>query len=238
MEKVELHFFHGFLGLPEDWDSVLENLSLDNKIEVHRHNLWSFLGELKEVNFESLQSLISQKINKTKNRKIGIGYSLGGRILMHSDPSQFSNYIFIASHPGLESSSDREGRLKNDAVWSQNFLSMEWDSLISLWNDQGVFSNDKSRPVRKEEFFNRELLSQALSAFSLGKQKLKNEFLTSVKDKALWVCGDKDDKFMLLRQRIEGLIGNQKIYIVKNSGHGCIFSHPQQLAEIIKGVLS
>ena len=120
--NFEWHFYHGFLGEPCDWQEVV------NQLEIQ--------GLKSENNYLESRNL----------QKILVGYSMGGRLLMHLKPSLFSKAFLIGSHPGLSQGRDR--RQDRDRYWAEMLENGKANEWLETWNNQEVFANDKIRPQR------------------------------------------------------------------------------------------
>ncbi len=235
MEIVTLCMVHGFLGVPEDWSQVETHLRLDN-IPLEKINLLEDFQKLDNSDFLTWARKIQQQFQAAKGRRVFVGYSLGGRLLMHLNLMSEDKVVLLGSHPGLlEGKKERE---QNDANWlkkGQNLTKHQW---LQEWNKQDVFRNDSVRPIRdftEEEF---KCWLQVLSHWSLSKQELRDSWLKSFKKQVYWACGSSDKKFVELKEsRIKGLLPENHIFEIEDSGHGVIFDNPIHVAQIIQGVL-
>lgn len=236
MEKINLHFFHGFLGLPTDWQQTISYFSAE-KYQFHLHDLWDDKNKIEQLSFGSWSELKGKSI-RPKEKNIAIGYSLGGRLLMHLPMELFERVILIAAHPGLRSGNERAFRRQSDMFWAKKFQNQDWESLMNQWDGQEVFMGDKNRPLRNESDFDRQTLSEVLLNFSLSKQKKCDEILATNKDKIFWVYGSEDKKFASLTRRLEKSLNQDHIIEIKSSGHSCHFDQPEDLSRIIKNAMS
>ncbi|MCJ8277579.1 MAG: alpha/beta fold hydrolase [Bdellovibrionales bacterium] len=235
MKKHKVHFFHGFLGQKSDWDQVINHFNSD-EVESVCHDLWEDFKALNSLSFSSWAEYKKEQLQSAEAQTF-VGYSLGGRLLMHLDPKLYQNLILVASHPGLIREEDKKLREESDQKWERHFIEMEWKAVLDLWNGQEVFKYDRPRPRREESDYSRELLSKALISFSLSQQKLRDEYLLKSKDKIYWAIGSKDNRYSLLKDRITSLIGSDHVFEIEGAGHGCLFDEPLKVAQIIQGVL-
>lgn len=191
--SIDFVFLHGFLGVPEDWQYVQDYLRQNGNATFTTLNLWKEAGD--DISMESLAQKISKYCN---SNTVFIGYSLGGRVLLHLsqkclDAAQ--GLVLISSHLGLVDDRERQVRVASDEQWSKSFLSEDWKSLMQRWNSQTVFTNDHARPDRLEANYRRSQLAQTLVKCSLGKQ----EFIGGNKhfplNKTLFLYGLEDKKY-------------------------------------------
>lgn len=186
-------FVHGFLGLSSDWLDIQNHLRLKHRQSFLSINLWEKAQA--GASFNALAEQISERCHE---RTLVVGYSLGGRILMHLPPSRLrdiAGMVLISSHFGLSSASEKEERLKNDKVWAERFRRDDWSTLMNDWNHQPVFANAADRPNRFEKNYDRQLLAQVLEACSLGVQK-DNILNPNIPfEKTLYIYGQDDVKY-------------------------------------------
>jgi 2-succinyl-6-hydroxy-2,4-cyclohexadiene-1-carboxylate synthase len=229
MEKTDLIIaIHGFLGKPQDWNFQLRNyIKTNTKIitpSLFTEGEWSPRKSLTDWN-DFFLTQCEQWHHEGYNIKL-FAYSLGGRLVLGpylKNPSLFTEAHFLSVNPGLISLSDIQLRKKNDLHWAQRFLNEPWDTLISNWNSQAVFNQD-SEPERKESDFNRELLSLALTQWSVSQQENYWNKLMNLKKNINWWVGEKDSKFLTLGKNIIKNNKKIKLHIVPNCGHRLLCS--------------
>lgn len=229
MMDLELHFVHGFLGGPGDWDSTLEATGLSDSVKVIRHNLLSDFLKVEKGSdpFLSWSRFKQKELKGSLSTKLFVGYSLGGRLLLHLDPRCFHGLILVASHPGLsEMRKDRETR---DQWWAERIGTVPWETWLEQWNGQEIFRQDGVRPDRRSrETFKKEM-GEILKFWSLGRQHSRNDFIKRYRKKIYWVYGKDDIKFRPLVGLMERLLPKSHIFGVPNSGHGVLFDNPGAL---------
>ncbi len=221
---MHLHFLHGFLGNPSDWNLF------DNQFHNctnHTYSIEDFLPQPdnEKIYFEEWANKFNKNIfssNNFKNKKnILIGYSLGGRLALHSLAltNQWDAAIIISANPGLIKEEEKNFRIKNDETWAQRFLTEDWETLMNSWNAQSVFSCQTNNLIREEKLFSREKIVEILLGFSLGKQKNLRKYIKNLNTPILWIAGEKDTRFSMLA--LEGASLNKKItsLIFPNVGH-------------------
>lgn len=245
MSKIDFIFLHGFLGLPTDWNDVIENLrvelegfSITGEYHVPDYFNRPHLGpnnSFAEVAEEFVNWIATQTQNK---RKIIVGYSLGGRLAVHifeKYPDLFEGLICVSTHPGLNSNQSNElnERLNKDHSWAEMFLTHDWRQVLLKWNDQSVFEGSMFEPERHEINYRRELLTQALVNWSLAKQEDKRFLIKKYSKKISWIIGAQDKKFVELTHSLIKEIAGMKVEVVPNAGHRVLFDNSVVLARCI-----
>ncbi len=232
MEKLEFHFFHGFLGSPQDWSEVIQHL---NPSSVVNHDLnQDFLNPQIDLNspFYSWASLKEKSIKDSSAKKMLVAYSMGGRLSLHLNLDLFERVLLIGVHPGLQTEQDQRARA--DQEWAHKLSEMDSKKWLQLWNSQDVFSSDQRRPSREISDSQKPLFQKQLLYWSLSQQNNKDATLKENAAVTYWCCGDRDEKFLPLRPRLKSLLGESHVFTVENSGHGVHFDQPLALAREIQ----
>lgn len=251
MERINLFFLHGFLGRPEDWSAVVENLpKLDHLRcfvpDYFNENTLSPLNSFEDWS-NSFNSWV-KSIVSAGDKNILVGYSLGGRLALHSlteDSTLWSKVILISTNPGLSDElpdknaalSAKEQRLKNDFLWSKKFSQNNWDDVLKEWNSQGVFAGSLLEPVRLAKNYDRSLLSAALSQWSLARQKNMLPALRQYSEKIFWVVGEQDKKYLELTTELIQAMPQFKVTFIPKAGHRVLFDNPQELTGFLQNLL-
>lgn len=177
-----------------------------------------------------------KKLNPEK--KIFVGYSLGGRIGLHilqQQPDFFERYIFLSTHPGLKNE-DVEARMQRkivDESWAEKLSAESWESFISQWNAQAVFADSIAEPERKSEDFDFKKLQHALRYWSLADQLDMRSTIQKNSHKIEWIVGQRDEKYL---QLAEGLKKDRIIrsYEIFDGGHRLHLGCADQLPRLLK----
>lgn len=248
MEVIQIVALPGFLGQSQDWQSVQkaaqEQLQKSQRREVLQLKWWTpelFSKTGTEWNLSSLNNLseqLLQTIKRIQYRKIFIGYSLGGRIGLHmleKAQEEFEHFIFLSTHSGLQSESEKKTRLEQDESWAQIIQNEPWTDFLNKWNQQSVFGAEKI-VERREAEFSKKFLAEAMRNLSLARQKNFNHEMQQMKYKISWGVGKNDLKFLNLANTLvrEGILDEKKEL---NAGHRVLFESPSEVAEIIVKVL-
>lgn len=235
MQQNLIFALHGFLGQAKDWQAVQEH--------VPRSIAWLTpdLFSVDSLPLTAYETYVDQLIKeyqaalKPFQKKIFVGYSLGGRLGLHvlkKHADQFDHFVFISSNPGLESANEKSDRKSNDLLWANKIRDESWSQFIAQWNSQPVFSKNDPEPLRSENDFDVLKLATAMDLWSLGEQADLRSLIQAHQQKITWVVGDQDSKFLnlaldLVQKKI--LLGFNKIF----SGHRILFSNPKELANLL-----
>lgn len=187
MLKIHFHYIPGVLGTESEWGSFLK------KYPTHFWDPYTVLSP-KDSTLEDwgqhFSSLTPEGIN------VFIGYSRGGRLLLHTleHASLDSYYIFIATRLGWdieEESKERKGRQLWEKMWAERFLKEEASLVVNAWHKQPLFEGVvKDLPAslpRENLFFD-------FLHWGLGQQKKRRATLEQHPHPVLWIQGERDLK--------------------------------------------
>ncbi len=227
-----LLFFHGFWGLPSDFNAQVNQMKL-----LNAHSLdYTKIPQLNpEIYFSDWGSQFIAYLDQhfPEVQISAVGYSQGGRLLLSAfalQPERFKKLILISSHPGLQNIEERELRLKSDRSWAKKFKEMDWNQLQGLWNAQEVFKKGNSI-FRQPEQFDRETLALCLENWSLAHQP---DYRPSMIDQNQIevILGEEDSKYVQLFRDL-----NVKVHKVKGAAHRVPSDQSIRLTEVLSLIL-
>ncbi len=227
-----LIFFHGFLGLPQDWQQVTDKLNVTlPPICVDLNRL-----QYSRLSPEGAGELIAEQIleDVSEPELVLIGYSMGGRLLLETLThlqSRRLRTILISTNLQPLTDSERLQRKNSDKAWSERFISDSFVAVMNAWNSQEVFQGSVGEPDRKASDYDRQVLANQLINWSLSNQS--DLLAKAIAAKALYIAGEKDVRY----QRFISQWGPKSGLTIKNaprSGHRVLFDNPEFLSEIIQ----
>lgn len=239
MTRTIIYAIHGFLGQPSDWNMLsIKSLSSEafvpvdlSKIKIDSTEFWEWSAEFND--------LIKQD---GFDRRILIGYSLGGRLAIHAliqCPSLWSSAVLISAHPGMKTQLEKHMRLEEDKQWAQRFKMEPWDRLMRAWNSREVFSGYDPIFERKEADYSRETLASMLNQFSLGKQEDLSSQISDLPFPILWASGAHDSRYAEISATISLKHELSKVWIVPNAGHRIPWEVPEAFQlQLIQWILN
>lgn len=255
MSKNLIYALHGFLGQSSDWNPIRQKMESKASVEFFSENLFSVnskpILELEDYIDELAKTV--EHLSVSKEKKIFIGYSLGGRLglsLLKYYPDLFDHYIFISTNPGFSESEQNEKnkRLMADMKWASLINEKNWDQFIQDWNGQSVFINSSvSENLNSklfEEQFHRDIsnydltkLKRAMVMWSVSQQEDFREDIKEFKNKITWVIGEYDKKYCDLAidlKKQEIILEYKKI----SCGHRVILEQPEEIYGLLFNFLS
>ncbi len=230
---LEIHFVHGFLGSPDDWDLTIKAMNLPDSVKIVRHDLLSDFKKMKKDSdpFLSWSRFKHEKWVDSLSKRFFVGYSLGGRLLLHLDPRDFQSLFLIASHPGLLE--NREDRKIEDQKWAEKTGTLPWEVWVEKWNQREIFIRDKIRLERREKRVFKREMGEILEFWSLGWQQDRSAFIKQYRERIHWTYGENDLKFKNLTGIMEKFLPESHVFEIPDSGHGVLFDNPRALGKKI-----
>jgi 2-succinyl-6-hydroxy-2,4-cyclohexadiene-1-carboxylate synthase len=238
VEKINFIGLHGFLGQASDWDLIQSHLMVS---KFARNFEWWSVDYMNTPILNPKNSFLmwAQNFNQKARLKFSagprvlVGYSLGGRLALHAlaeSPKLYDAVILLSTNPGLVREKEKQDRWQNDLRWSKKFLQLPWPELLREWNAQNVFKDSVAEPQRTEAAYDRALLADALTEWSLAKQADFRELIASQHEKIFWLSGDKDIKFLSLAMELQKRTPSLQAGVISKSSHRALFDNPSEVA--------
>jgi 2-succinyl-6-hydroxy-2,4-cyclohexadiene-1-carboxylate synthase len=226
-----IYALHGFLGQPDDWDTLRRGL-LPNTA-FYPVKLSDFSASTLSDSAKHFNQYVQQQSPLAHN--ILMGYSLGGRLALHAlldNPTLWQRAILISANPGLKTHQERQERLEADEQWARRFETAPWDDLMADWNRQAIFQ-EGFFPKRSQEEANRPELARQLRDWSMGHQADLREAIASLPHPLLWIAGEKDRKYVQSTQALSFHHPKSKIWIAPGVSHRVLWEATDELRGII-----
>ena len=216
-----LVFLHGFLGTAADWNAVVSQLPFHCiAFDLPGHGRSPFTPDFCKAFLRSTEDLKPFHL---------IGYSMGGRLSLQfaaDHPDNILSLTLLSTHLGLTTAQQRARRLAKDRDIAQEILKISIDEFLKRWYDQKLFESLGSKmdicAMRKNQ--NCEGLSQAIEAFSLGRQL---DFSPQLPRHTHLFVGEFDETY---RVHYRGLPHE----VIENAGHAIHLEHPQAVANALQ----
>jgi 2-succinyl-6-hydroxy-2,4-cyclohexadiene-1-carboxylate synthase len=157
-----------------------------------------------------------------------VGYSLGGRLLLHTAkkyPNLMSGLVIISSHFGLQREGQKKDRVAHDHRWAERLRKGSFQEFLSRWYEQDLFRSFVKLPffsgtlLQKLATHNPFFLADMLEATSLGRQDFLEDVFLSFKDRALYLAGEKDYRYFTLAEKLKKKVPKDGVCIIPNARH-------------------
>lgn len=231
--KQHLWLIHGNLQQPTVWDAL--TIDLKDDFVIHKENLW----ETKQTDFWSWATAFCNDVSNysSEDKHHLIGYSLGGRLGMHAllhKPELWQSAMTIASDTGLSNTAAREKQLAWDRTWGKRFLTENWESLLTEWNQLGVFQGFENPNSPQERDFSREAIAACFENFSKGNQDDLLPMLKGLKTpNILYVTGSVDTKYRNKGKALASACEVIEHRIIENTAHRVPWENSKAFKELL-----
>ncbi|MBT6120107.1 alpha/beta fold hydrolase [bacterium] len=239
--------------------SVLSNPRLltdpDHEITLSRwHHNGCAAIELNQTNedvFDIFSDLLLDMLFPFKGKKISfIGYSMGGRFLLHfmkKYPSVVDKVILESTNFGITSKQERLNRWESDIKYARSLIKNP-STFFDKWYDAelwGPIKKDSEYPILIDRrHLNTPIFcAQSLLLFSLAFQSPflpahLDELGTSKTSTILLIHGEGDDKYRTLFETYSEKNSRISRYMVGQGHHNTHFSHPRVFSRAVLDFLS
>ncbi len=242
---LELVIVPGFLGRPAEFNALHMALTRDYPIPITIVD-WSHLNAADDWGWQSWPAWFEQAYPPLARRRMFLGYSMGGRLLLAYFAragarlaESVAHVILVSTHPGLTDDAESEVRRQSDERWAQRFLCEEWHGLMKDWNQQSALVSSRSWQ-RSEQHYDRELLAAQLRRFSLSQQPDFRPWLKTVATPPAWHwwVGGLDGKFLGLAGEIGQLNSQIDVQIFARAGHRLLWEEPKMASEKLRALVA
>lgn len=233
-----ISYLHGFTQTKESWLPVIEQLEQD-----HSHCLLDAPGHgLSPDGQRTLQQAASD-VAESMHPGILVGYSMGARIALHvalQHPEIVTALVLISGTAGIDDASERSARCANDESLAQRITEIGIESFINEWLTNPMFSGLSTEladvPSRCRN--TPQGLGDSLRYAGTGTQEPLWNQLSNLTMPVLLIAGENDQKFINNAQRMNDLLPNSELHIMKDVGHTCHLEDIPQFSDILQTWLS
>lgn len=235
--STEFWCLHGAVGAASDWRSLASGFA-KHGISTRAVDLWRFL-QCESVTMpefgKRLNADAEGEVSRSQ-RRILIGYSMGGRLALHAllENGPWDAAVIISANPGLRDPQEIAERRSQDAHWATRALTESWSDFLSAWSNQPILGGalrdereDKKLIQRRRE------IARSFVDWSVANQKNLWERLTEIKIPVLWIAGESDVKFSAIAREAAAISPNFSLAIASSTGHRVPWENEAWLTEVI-----
>jgi 2-succinyl-6-hydroxy-2,4-cyclohexadiene-1-carboxylate synthase len=239
---TECWCLHGAVGAASDWRVLAAKLA-EGGLATRAVDLWRFL-QCESVPMPEFAKLLNAEAAGEVARgqkRILVGYSMGGRLAMHAllDGGPWDAAVIISANPGIRDPAESSARRSTDALWATQALTLGWDDFLTKWSAQAIL-NGAIRDEREDKKLiqRRREIARSFVDWSVGNQTPLWDRLSSITIPVLWVAGENDTKFCAFAQEAAALAENFQIAIAPETGHRVPWERGDWLAERIREMVA
>lgn len=224
-----LVLLHGFTQNSACWDGIADDLARDHEVvlvDVPGHgrspaataDLWT----------------TAELVAAAGGRACHIGYSMGGRILLHlalQSPQLVERLVLISTTAGIDNDAERRERIRHDEELADRLERIGVEAFVDEWMSQAMFARlEASRAGRQARLTNTASgLASSLRSVGTGTQEPLWDRLSSLSMPVFVVAGADDTKFTQLARRLATEIGpNAESSVIPRAGHAAHLEQPDE----------
>lgn len=210
---------HGFWGQPKDWNPVITQLPLGERVwapDLYEPGPLSPDKDLKTWT----DNFLAQVRSEAEGPVQIVGYSMGARLALNAiarSPETFSRALLLSGAPFLPQEAAAE-RAAWEKDWAARFMKEDWAALEQAWQEQPVFSASATSERRHSHLL-REMLGLSLTRWSPRHHGFDEETLKQLPSSVEWAFGALDQKYVNLAKTLQELPVQGQITIIPNAGH-------------------
>ena len=242
-------FFHGFMGTGRDWSEIINHFSGQYFCiapDLPGHGKTFLDLQQQALAWKDLGAIFYTLIGSlTKEKIIGAGYSMGGRVVLYmavTFPSLFKALIIESASPGLKTAREKKVRIFHDQSIASKLENTDFNEFLENWYRQPLFLSLYEHPAyanmlkqRKKE--NPKQLAAALRLLNSGVQPSLWKELKNIKIPLLLLSGEADLKYSALLSEMQQRCPNADLHIVGQTGHNIHFENPLVFLEYMSNFL-
>ncbi len=225
--KNPIWLLSGFLGDDNHWGEFPLALAHQSGVMPEVFNWYKETEGARTL--EEAARFLAQRAYAEGTRPVIVGYSMGGRLALQSvinAPGAYSAVVALSAHPGFQQQTEREARIREDAVWAK-LLRENVELFWERWNQRGSL---KDAPIPERPVFDSRWAT-LLETMGTGQQVYLAPLLgDSVLPPVLVVAGAQDEKFVALLKEFPSTV---KTHALNNSGHRLPLEAPEDLAKVL-----
>lgn len=234
---------HGNLQQPTVWNNLTQALQTRvPTLEIRQVNLWETLEDSCWSWAEKFCHIVqSVAFEYGDSLHYLLGYSLGGRLAMHSlseMPELWSKALIVSADIGLSNNLQKEHYLQRDRTWANRFLTEPWQSLLTEWDALPVFCGRPCSTQRPESAFDRQKIAHVFEAYSKGHMDNLTQRLSTLSVPITYVTGSDDHRYCQLGQILQTRCATLTHVQIQDAGHRVPWEKPGAFLQILRNTLA
>lgn len=175
----------------------------------------------------------------TGRRSHYLGYSMGGRMLLHAalgaNRDSIESLVLIGATAGIDDQTTRTERRRLDEERSSRLLSVGTEVFVDEWLSSPLFAGlTEEQTCRRQRLTNRSAgLATSLRNCGTGNQTPLWDRLAVIEFPVLVMAGSGDEKFTALGHRLVECIGASASFVEIEGGHAAHLENPRAASDAI-----
>ncbi len=240
---IRLHCLHGTLQSPAVWAGFDERLRahLAGPIRVVAESIVPSPQDGLEAWAADFCKRIVRGDDPRQERRILLGYSLGGRLAMHAlarCPRPWSSAVLVAAHPGGDAEHERAAIRDRDEAWARRCRREPLDVVLAHWDALPVFGDRPNQAPRTAGELDPDRQARIFEAFSRGRQRDLRDALSSAPlPPVLYVTGSDDIRYGAIGRELAERNPGLRHEVIPHAGHRVPWDQPDAFAAAVSRFL-
>ncbi len=234
-----LVFVHGFTQTGRSWLPVADAFTADHEVV-----LVDAPGHGRSSHVRVDLRLGADLIANVGGPATYIGYSMGGRFLLHlalAYPHLVRSMALLGATAGISNDDERNDRRNTDEILATEIEEFGVDAFLEKWLALPLFATlpDYARGLDDRAQNTASGLASSLRLAGTGAQLPLWDRIGHITAPTLTMAGDLDLKFTALAQQLASTIGRNAVFRpVQASGHAAHLEHPFAVVAVIRDWLT
>ena len=230
---------HGFTQTGRSWAAV--ERALDQPLLAPDLPGHGSASEERPTDLDAAAAFVAERTTPILHGRSAwwIGYSLGGRILLHlafARPELVAGLVLVSTTAGIDEAKERVSRVAADEVLADEIRRNGTERFVDRWTAQPLFATlTVSDADRAERLRNTaEGLAASLRSCGTGTQTPLWDRLGKLGMPTVVITGELDTKFTALGRRLADALPSAIHEGLAGAGHACHLEQPQAFAEALR----
>lgn len=230
-----LALVHGFTQTRHCWGPMATDLVRDHELVLLDAPGHGGSAEVQADLFEG-----GRLIAQTAGPATYLGYSMGGRFVLHSaleQPDAVRGLVLVGATAGLEDPAERAARVVDDESRALRIEAVGVREFIDEWLALPLFAGLSPEAACRDERLANTTggLASSLRLAGTGTQMPSWDRLGELNMPVLVVAGALDTKFVALGERLAAAIGGNATFVtVEGAGHTAHLEAPERFLSILR----
>jgi 2-succinyl-6-hydroxy-2,4-cyclohexadiene-1-carboxylate synthase len=246
-----LVLLHGFTGRGSNWLPLVGRLQSQFKVvtvDLPGHGR-SLSDDVRDYTMDACADALINLFDCLNLERVHLlGYSMGGRTALYTAvkyTGRIDRLILESTSPGLATTEERDARIQSDEALAKRIEDEGIEAFVDYWESIPLFASQKALPedvrrkVREQRLDNQpQGLAYSLRGMGTGTQPSLWDTLGKLTMPVLLMAGELDTKFTTIGQKMEKLLPQAQLQIIKNAGHTPHLERPGEFLAHVTDFLS
>jgi 2-succinyl-6-hydroxy-2,4-cyclohexadiene-1-carboxylate synthase len=230
-----LVFVHGFTQTWRSWLPVADTFTVDHEVV-----LVDLPGHGRSSHVRADLRLGADLLANVGGRATYIGYSLGGRFLLHlalAYPHEVRSLALLGATAGISNDDDRNDRRAADEALAAEIEAGGVEAFLERWLSLPLFATlpDEARGIDDRATNTAAGLASSLRLAGTGSQLPLWDRIGHITSPTLTMAGDLDAKFTALGRQLAMAIGDNAVFrSIEAAGHAAHLEHPSAVTSALR----